>query len=71
MPWEECHRISIICFLKISVRTGKFKTISKAVLVDASFLKSKTEKKNQLFQKYPDTYRQDLKHEMLDSIPQA
>ena len=51
MPCEECHRISIICLLKISAWTGQ--NDFKALLVDAFFFKSKTEKKNHLFQKYP------------------
>ena len=37
MPCEECYRISIICFLKISVWTGQ--NDFKAVLVDAYFFK--------------------------------
>ena len=70
MPCEECYRISIICFLKISVWTGEndFKTL----LADAYFFFFiKNGEKESSFSKISGTYGQDLKHETLDSILQA
>ena len=47
MPCEECHRISIICLLKISVWTGEndFKTL----LADAYFFFHKKQRKRIIF----------------------
>ena len=69
MPCEECHRISIICLLKLSVWTGEndFKTL----LADAYFFFTKNGEKESSFSKISGTNGQDLKHKMLDSTLQA